>query len=152
MSKKNKILNAERIKEFDEKYPWTEKGPNHGKEKIRAFMNHWSSISEDTATLDYLDSLTTTYSEDLQDGTELNNLEIINPKSFRIILKNIFSTDFELKKITNIDEKTASLLGKSICCLFQLGKVEFLSRKAIKNLSPFDIIINEDGLRLDRPN
>jgi hypothetical protein len=150
MSKKNKILTAERIKEFEKKYPWTEKGPNHGKEEIRAFMNHWSSISEDTATLNYLDTLTTTYSEDLQDETELNNLEIINPKSFRIILKNIFSCSFELKKITNIDEKTASLLGKSKWCFIQLGKVEFLSRKAIKNLSPFDIIIKKDGIRLER--
>lgn len=150
--KKNKILTAERIKEFDKKYPWTEEGPNHGKQEIRAFMNNWSSISEDTATLNYLDALTTTYSEDLQDGTELNNLEIINPKSFRIILKNICSCDFELKKITNIDEKIASILGKSGCNFIQLGKVEFLSRKAIKKLSPFDIIINEYGIRLERPN
>ena len=150
MSKNNKILNANRIMEFNIRYPWTEKGPNKGGEKIRAFMSQWSYISEDADTLSLLDDLTETYAADLQDQTELNNLEIISPKSFKIILKNLNSTDFELKKVTEMDENTASLLAKSDCLFFQLGRVKFLPRKAIKNLSSFDIIINKYGLRLDR--
>ena len=136
--------------EFNEKYPWTEKGPNKGGEKIRAFMNQWSYISEDAETLNQLDSLTQTYAENLQDQTELNNLEIISPKSFNVILKNIDSIDFELKKIDEIDEKTAILLARSHCLFFQLGSIKFLPRKAIKNLSSFDIIINKYGVKLDR--
>ena len=144
------ILNAKRIEEFNEKHPHADNGPLGGKKQILNFMDRWVYIEEDSKTLNLLKDLILNYTAELQDVIRLNNLEKISPKSFNVIFNNLSSIECSFKKIDELDEQVASLFAKGGLDLIQFGRIKFLSRKTVKVLSSFDIIINHRGLAINR--